>query len=218
METLSKKWLIGIIIVAVGLLAVGVPVLASSVNSSVGRVSTAYMHNAIALDSTTLARLASILGLAPADLTTQLQTGKTLAVIAGEKNVPTATLVEAIIAPYVDHVALQVKYGYITQAQAQTLLDIARQAAGTILTQNLASTAGSNTWAGFCGSYLNDGVNIGNGWSMMGSGMIVGWGGYDVSQMPVTGSTTITTPSASFPATQPIIGWGMMGGGSWGCR
>ncbi|XUW99713.1 MAG: hypothetical protein TUN42_07415 [Dehalogenimonas sp.] len=221
MKNLSRRWLIGIAVVAIGLFAVGVPVLAASVGKSpapqVGAPGAANAYNAVALDSGTLSRLATALGLTPADLTAQLQAGKTLAALAGEKNAPTATLVEAIIAPYADQVALQVKYGYITQAQAQTLLDNARQAAGTLLTQNLATVSGVNSWTGFCGNYLNGNPNTNTGWGMMGSGMMGsgmmgGWGGYTVNPVPATGTTTTATP----PQPSTATGWGMMGG--WGCR
>lgn len=190
MKNLSKKWLIGIIVVAVGLLAVGVPVLAATKNSAPVNPSNVALCNPSGLDSLTITRLAGILSVTPADLTAQLQTGKTLAAIAGEKNVPTSTLVDAIVAPYADQIALRVKYGYITQAQAQALLDTARQNAGALLSENLSN------YGGYTG-----------GWGMMGSGMMGGFW-----------NTTSTSPSNSttIPAQPPTGirgGMGSMMGG-----
>ena len=218
MKNLSKKWIIGIAIVALGLLAVGVPVLASSGNNTPATGSTTVTNNygPVCLDSITLGRLATALGLTPADLTSQLQSGKTLAAIAAQKNVSNSVLVDAITAPYAAQVALQVQYGYLTQAQAQTILDAARQVAGNLLTQNLTTAGGIGCWTGFCGNYLNGNAAPVTGQGMMGSGMMGGWGGYTSVPSPITGTTTTVTPGVPATTTQPVTGWGMMGG--WGCR
>ncbi|MEL7562627.1 hypothetical protein [Dehalogenimonas sp. 4OHTPN] len=202
MKTLPKKWLVGIVVVAVGLLAIGVPVLASAGNNPFGTSGASNTYDTAGLDSPTLARVAGILGLTPADLTTQLQAGKTLAVIAGERNIPTATLVEAIIAPYAEQVALQVKYGYITQEQAQTILNAARQNAGNLLSQNLSSAGGYNG-LGHCGGYLGEGIGAGHGWGIMGPGMMGGWG-----------NNAFNTTNGNAVPAQPWnggTGWGMSG-------
>ena len=203
MKSISKKWLIAVAVLLVGLFAVGVPVLASAANNSptVPAVHNGYGPGCV--DSGTLARVATALGLTPSDLATQLQSGKTLAAIAAEKKVPTATLVEAIIAPFEERVNLQVQNGYLTQTQAQTYIDAARQAATNLLALNLATVGGSNTWVGFCGNYLNAGAGLGE----MGPGMM---GGYGNLFQPVT---VPATPGSATPG----IGWGMMGGG-FGCR
>ena len=211
MKSISRKWLIVVAVLLVGLFAVGVPVLASSGNNTPGTVPAVVnsAYGSICSDFGTLGRLASVLGLTPADLSSQLQSGKTLAAITGEKNVPKSKVVDAIIAPYAARVALQVQYGFLTQAQAQTLLDAANQAAANLLTQNLASVTGLNGWVGFCGSFLNAGLNISTGFGMMGSGMM---GGFNGNQVP----SSITPPAVN-PATPPVYGGGMMGG-AWGSR
>ena len=205
MKSISKKWLIAVAVLLVGLFAVGVPVLASAGNNDPGQVpvvgNNAYGVNC--MDSGTLARLATALGMTPADLTVQLQSSKTLAAIAGEKNVPTSALVEAIIAPYAARIAQQFQNGYLTQTQAQTYLDAARQAATNLLALNLATVGGFNNWSGFCGNYLNAGAGLG----AIGPGMM---GGYGNLFQPVT---VPATPGSATPG----IGWGMMGGG-FGCR
>jgi len=207
MKGISRKWLIGIAVLLAALFAVGVPVLAAAGNDNPTTPALNNGYGPGCVDSGTLARVATVLGVTPADLSTQLQSGKTLAAIAGDKNVATSAVVEAIIAPFEARVNLQVQNGYLTQTQAQTYLDAARQAAGKLLTLNLASVTGYNNWAGFCGNYLDANGNPVNGFSPMGPGMMAspGWRIGD----PVPPSTPALTP--------PVYGWGMMGGG-WGCR
>lgn len=208
MKHLSRKWLIVVAVLLAGVFAVGVPVLASTGNNPATAPPIGNGYGAGCADSGALTRLATALGLTPADLTVQLQSGKTLAAIAGEKNVATSVLVDTIVAPFEARIALQVQNGYLTQAQAQTYLDAARQAGGNLLTQNLASVAGNNSWAGFCGNYLN-GDNIGFG--PMGPGMRGVPGEYNGNLVPPT------NPALTPPVTPPVYGWGMIGGG-WGCR
>ena len=184
-------WLIIIAVLVASLFAVGVPVLASTAGNNPAAPSLSNGYGPGCVDSGTLARVATVLGLTPADLATQIQSRKTLAAIAAEKKVATSALIEAIIANFQARVTLQVQNGYLTQTQAQTYLDAARQAAANLLTLNLATAGGSDTWAGFCGEYLGNGTGFGPG--MM--------GGRDC-----TGLTTGTTAT-------PGIGWGMMGGG-----
>lgn len=218
----GRKWVVGVLVLAVALVGVGIaiPVLASPRNAPTAPVNT---YGGVYFDSSTLARLAGILGLTPADLTSQLQSGKTLAQIAQSKNISTGTLVDAIVAPYADQVALQLKYGYITQEQSQSLLDAARQRANTLLTQDLSTSQGySNGYFGGCGSYMAGGsYGPGYGWGMMGPGMMGGWGGY-YNQPATPGTNPPTTPTTPGGTTLPGQtynggGWGMMGGmmGRW---
>jgi len=208
MKHLSRKWLIVVAVLAVGVFAVGVPVLASTGNNPATAPPIGNGCGQGCPDSSTLIRLGTALGLTPADLTLQLQSGKTLATIAGEKNVATSAVVDAIVAPFEARIALQVQNGYLTQAQAQTYLDAARQAAGNLLTQNLASVTGNNSWTGFCGNYLN---GEGIGFGPMGPGMRGVLGGYNGNLVPPA------TPALTPPITPPVRGWGMVGGG-WSCR
>ncbi|PPD58440.1 hypothetical protein [Dehalogenimonas etheniformans] len=200
MKGISKKWLVVLAVAVVAIFAVGVPALAATGNPgpTLPAVNNGYGPGCV--DSGTLARVATVLGLTPADLATQLQSGKTLGSIATEKNISSSAVVDAIIANFQARINLQVQNGYLTQTQAQTYLDAARQAAQNLLTLNLASVSGSNTWAGFCGEYLNASVGPGP----FGPGMMGGW------------SYTSDTVTPGNPAA-PGFGWGMMGGG-WGCR
>jgi hypothetical protein len=206
MKNISKKWLIIPAILIVALFAVGVPVLAANGDNSPVQtpavVYTAYGLGCV--DSGTLYRVAAVLKVTPADLATQLRSGKTLAAIAGEKNVATSAVVDAILAPFTARVNLALQNGNLTQAQAQTYLDAARQAAGNLLTLSLTSAIGGNTWAGFCGDFLNSGFGPG----MM--GILGGCMGN-----PLVGPVTV--PNAPAPSLPKVIGRGMMGGG-FGCR
>jgi len=70
-------------------------------------------------------QLATLLGTTTADLKTQLTSGKTLADLAAAKGVSQAQLTQTMMGPYADHLAIMVKYGYLTQTQAD---DLAQQA------------------------------------------------------------------------------------------
>jgi Protein of unknown function (DUF2680) len=67
-------------------------------------------------------KVASVLGLSPADLLSELRGGKTLAQIAGEKGVPTQTLVDTILEPAKQLLSNRVQNGKITQEQADQRL------------------------------------------------------------------------------------------------
>jgi hypothetical protein len=208
---LKRKWAVCLVVLAVVLVGIGiaVPVLAQTGNPPVN------VPGGVYLDQPTLERLATALGLTPAELTGQLQAGGTLATIAGEKEIATATLVEAIVAPHVDQLALQVKYGYLTEEQAQAVLQTAREQASLLLEQSLSARAGYNGGRGQCGGYSGDGQTgpgcgsggitgpgMMGGWGgIMGPGMMRGWGG--ASNNPGTVSPGQTSNRGT--------GWGMMG-------
>jgi hypothetical protein len=61
---------------------------------------------------------AKILGVTPEALRTELQGGKSLADVAGEKNIPKDTLINGLVADAETRLADRVKSGDITQAQA----------------------------------------------------------------------------------------------------
>jgi len=121
------------------------------------------------LDRVTLQRVATLLGATPADLTAQLQQGKTLAALAQAKGVAEQTLADMILQPFKDRLALQVKYGYLTQEQADALLQAQQARVKDLIT----ATPGTNAENGFGGCH-------GSGWGgpggMMGTGM-TGFGG-----------------------------------------
>jgi hypothetical protein len=176
-----KKLLVVGLILVVTLLGVGfaAPVLAHSPDD--GETATS---SGIYLDQPTLTRVAQALGLAQEELLTHLKAGESIAEIAADQNVPGDEVVEAIVAPYRDELQLQVKYGYITQEQADALLEQARDHARDLLDEDLSSTEeyGSYSWeemADDCNELMGNGGGSQSDWGGMGGGMMGGsWGGH----------------------------------------
>jgi len=127
-SVMKKKWIIGLVAAALVLATIfaGASALAQTGSGPANPSSGVY------LDSPLLVRLATALDLTPAELSAELGTGKTLASIALERNVPAEALVNAIIAPHAEQLALQVKYGYLTAEQSQALLETARERASLL--------------------------------------------------------------------------------------
>jgi hypothetical protein len=217
---LTKRWLIPTGILALILLVVGitVPVMAASptTNNSYGN---SY------IDGPTMTRLATVLGMTPPDLSNQLTSGETLAALAQEHNVTTQALEDAIVALYADQLTTQVKYGYLTQDQANIQLANAKKQAGSLLQQDMSKiTANSNNdddntffegcWNFMRGRGWSPGSNSSSGWGgFMGPGMMYGWGfnSNDPGTTPTPNSNSNNNPASS----RGFGGWGtggMMGG------
>jgi hypothetical protein len=73
-------------------------------------------------DTATLERVAATLGISYDQLVQRLQDGETIATIATAQKVDLSKVVDAVIAAQTDMVNLMVKYGYVTQDQANTIL------------------------------------------------------------------------------------------------
>ena len=190
-----RKWVwIGIVAVVVVALAVGGGTALANRNTDRAVSQAVEYQWGGYLDNATLNRVATVLGITPAELTAQLQSGKTLAQVAKDKNVTTDKVVEAILAPYKDQLQLRVKYGYINQTQADLSLTTAKQQAEITLnrTFNAPGVVGGPNTPGYSAndmeSYCNNmmgsggvgGMMGGNGGGMMGgngSGMMGGNGG-----------------------------------------
>lgn len=216
-----RKWVwIGLALVMVIALAVGGGTALASRNGDRATNQEIMQQWGGYLDSATLNRVATVLGITPAELTTQLQSGKTLAQVAKDKNVTNDKVAEAILAPHKDQLALRVKYGYITQAQADLSLTTAKQQAEVTLNQTFNApgvTGGTNTpgfstddMINYCNNMMG-GTGMGNmmggyGGGMMGGGMMGGWGGPGLGQGFGGGNNPQTGNSFGF-------GRGMMGGG-----
>ena len=114
---------IGMVVAIVGLLVVSLAGTALAHNPDDGETGTS---SGVYLDQPTLTRVAQTLGLTQDELLTRLQGGETISAIAADQNVPEDEVVEAIIAPYRDELQLQVKYGYISQGQADALEELAK--------------------------------------------------------------------------------------------
>ncbi|OGO44049.1 MAG: hypothetical protein A2Z05_00305 [Chloroflexi bacterium RBG_16_60_22] len=175
---MKKIGIIGLILLVTGLLVVvlAVPALAHPFDRDYGT-----NGNGIFLDSPALTRLAEALGLTPDELASRLQEGEILAQIAREQGIPEEELVEAIVSPHADQIALRVKYGYLTESQAETLLETARERATWLLEQDLSGQSGYASWEemqeycgnamGGWGGMMGGQYGSGNGWG----GMMGGW-------------------------------------------
>ncbi len=184
---MKKLLLVGSIVLVLGLLIVGSATTIMAHGPGDGEATTA---SGVYLDQPTLTRLAQVLGLTQDELAIHLQDGKTLSEIAVEQNVPEEEVVKAILAPLRDTLQLRVNYGYITQEQADALLEKAEDHARTLLDQNLSSSSGQyGSYTGeemedYCSDMMGNGQGgmMGNGWGgMTGNGfggmMGNGWGG-----------------------------------------
>ena len=100
----------------------------------------------------TLQLLAEKIGIGVKDLAAELQAGKSVAEVAKARDVSEQTLVDALLAPRLEMLEIQVKYGYLTREQA----DAAKQA-----------MADSVRWQLNQKGYFGGG---GWGWGMMGPG------------------------------------------------
>ena len=110
----------------------------------------------------TVQRLASALNMNAQDLASELKGGKSVADVAKEKNVSLDSVVSALLQPQKDMLALRVKYGYITQEQADAALKAMMDAA-TYQLQRGGLPGGYGWGPGMRGGY-------GGGW--MGPGMM----------------------------------------------
>jgi hypothetical protein len=207
---MKKKWLIGAGVIALIILVVGitVPILAAS-----GDDNTAGANGNSYFDGPTMSRMAGVLGLSTADLSSELESGKTLASLAQEHNVTTTALEDAIIAPYADQVASRVKYGYLTQEQADTFMANAREHASSLFQLDLSNASeDDHGYFDDCYDFMSaNGYGFGEGWGgMMGPGMMYGWG--DESNNTNDSSNNY---SGGFQ-NRGYGGFGMMGGGMMG--
>jgi len=137
-------------------------------------------------------QVADLLGTTVADLRAQLEDGRTLAEIAAEQGVSQEQLIETIAAPYDEHLDIMVKYGYLTEDEAVTLRQQARERLQAQVTSQY--TDRGDRW-----EYMEEMMDeYGHG------GMMGGWGGS--SQTP-----NDYTPQRGFGGM--MGGFGGFGGG-----
>lgn len=72
----------------------------------------------------TLNRIATFLGITPEELKTQLAGGKSLLQLAIDNNKTAKDLVTTILAPWKEHLQIDAKYGYVSQAEADALYQL----------------------------------------------------------------------------------------------
>lgn len=187
-----RKWVwTGIALAAVIALAIGGgTALASRSVDKTPVAAEEHQGGGAFLDNATLTRVATALGITPAELTVQLQSGKTIAQVAKDRAVEAAKVIEAILAPHKDLVQLRLKYGEITQAQADLFLTNARQRAESLLDQTFnapgaqgapgTAPADHDAMIQACKDMMASGGmgnmmgNMMNGSGMMGPGMMGG--------------------------------------------
>lgn len=190
------KWVwtgIALAVIGVALLAVGGGTALANRNVDKSpAVAEEYQAVGAFLDNATLTRIATVLGLTPTELTAQLQGGKTLAQVAKDKGIDTARVVEAVLAPHKDLVQLRLKYGEITQAQADLFLTTAKQRAEFLLNQTFNAPGAQGAPGAAPSDHMDEAMiqacknmipsggmgnmmgNMMNGSGMMGPGMMGG--------------------------------------------
>ncbi len=121
-------------------------------------------------------------------VTSQLNGGKTLAQVAQDKGVDSGTVVDTVLAPENEVLQVRVKYGYMTRAQADSVMQTASQRVQQMLTTAYAAATSGGTptvpgnqggHGGMMGSGVGGGMMGGSiGGGMMGGGAgtgMMGW-------------------------------------------
>ncbi len=117
----------------------------------------------------TLERLADKIGISAADLAQQLKDGKSVLDVAGSK-VSEQDLVNLLVAPQTDMLNLRVKYGYLTQDQANAMQKyVADRAKAQLEQKGFAFGWGGGMMGGYAGPGMMGGY--------AGPGMMGGYGG-----------------------------------------
>jgi hypothetical protein len=143
----------------------------------------------------TLGRIAEKLGVSATDLSKEMQAGKSVAEVAREKNVDLQAVVDLLVAPQKDMLAIRVKYGFLTQEQAD------------LAARNMAEVTRTRLEArGFFGGMMGGG--------MMGRGGMMGSGTMGPGMMGGPGPRT-AGPDAGHNWGPGMMGRGGMMGG-WG--
>jgi hypothetical protein len=141
-------------------------------------------------------QVADLLGTTVPDLSSQMDSGKTLADIAAAKGISQDQLIQTIMAPFIDRMNRMSGFGYMTQDQIDSMTKQMRDRLQTLITSPLNS-ADENGW-GFMQDMMDD----------YGRGMMGGWGNSQ-SQFG-----TPTAPGAGYNGMMGGNGRGMMGGWS----
>jgi hypothetical protein len=171
----------GVAVLAAVLIAVPVAA-ASSQATAASRVYANYgpalCGGGLALNNqTTLQRVASVLGISYDQLVQRLNNGETISAIAATQKVDLSKVVDAAVAAQTDMVNVMVKYGYITQDQANTIIANLGTRVETALS---AATPATNETAGpGCFGLSGSGTvsTASSGYGMMGGTVrgMMGW-------------------------------------------
>ncbi|RJO62934.1 MAG: DUF2680 domain-containing protein [Dehalococcoidia bacterium] len=160
------------------------PSLAAATNSLYMGYGAAFCGGGLALgDQVTLQRVATTLGITYDQFVQRLQNGETIAAIATAQKVDLSKVVDTIVAAQTDMVNLMVKYGYVTQDQANTIIaNLRTRVEAALSIAAPVTTSGTGNGYGCFGNGLN-GTNTpvtGYGYGMMGGrgrgfGGMMGW-------------------------------------------
>ena len=124
-------------------------------------------------DRATLNRIAGALGLTSAKLTARLRDGDTVADIASEKGVRLQPVVDAALSRHKDIVRWRVEDDYLTQIEADAVLQLMEEQLRAAFEQGLDQGFGSDPGYNGYGGYSGPDGYRGYG---MGPGMMGGWG------------------------------------------
>lgn len=102
-------------------------------------------------DPITLTRIASFFGITLEDLRTQLRGGKSLAQIATEKGKTAREVVTVILAPWREHLQVDVRYGYLSQAEADAMYNLRAVRAEAAISRPMPVRAGAGGLPGKSG-------------------------------------------------------------------
>lgn len=205
---MQKKWKIGILATA-GVLAVSTGIgIAAAKTASTASIQAGFYasnpHDGQYADETVnewycgggsymggylTPQVATLLETTTTDLEAQLRSGKTLAEIAAANNVSNDTLTQTLMGPYTDHLAIMVKYSFLTQEQATELTQEAQTRMQDVITNQF---------------------NLSNGFLGLG-GMMRGWFGGNTPQ--ANGDTTVDPDGDGYGCGGYGPGYGMMGYG-----
>ncbi len=175
---MKKTWFIALAVVVLAALTIGIAVPAFAGNGNGATADTS--------DGPAVVRVADALGITTTDLVTRLQSGETLAQIAAAQGVTEDAVIDALVSPYADQLALRVDNGVLTQEEADGLVQTARDNAASFLTQDLSDPGTFAAWheqmEQYCEQYhLGNanryGMNVGNGtgYGPGSCGMFGGW-------------------------------------------
>lgn len=132
----------------------------------------------VTLDRGTLNGVAKVLGMDAQEIASQLGSGKSVFDIAAAKGAK-EKIVDGVLAPYKDTLAIQVKYGYITQGDADNLLTQRQEWLNKVFAQTGSAQTNGGASRGFGSMMDSFGGIMGGFGGMMGGfgGMMGGSGG-----------------------------------------
>lgn len=160
---------------AVQTAAVATPVATTATNSLYMGYGAAFCGGGLVMnDTVTLQRVAATLGITYDQLVKDLQNGQTITAIAATQKVDLSKVIDTVVAAQADMVNVLVKYGYITQDQANTIIANLRTRVENVLS---ATVPADTTGYGYgCFGAANNGIvtpvapssGYGYGYGMMG--------------------------------------------------